>query len=363
MNWFSDVIARYAVKDPSFQWPTMLWLLVIVPLLLLLYMWLVRRKRKRSKQFASLTMVETAANPGRRLGPIRRHGPAALLLLGITTLILAVARPQAVIMLPSRVDSIILAMDVSGSMRATDIQPNRLAAAQAAAKTFVAAQPSQVRVGVVSIASTAALVQSPTDKREDIVEAIDRFQLQKGSALGSGIVIALNTLLPDSGIDVEKVVFGRTTPSWIRDTRKKEAEFKPVPPGSNGSVAIILLSDGQSNFGPDLVEAGKLAAERGVKVYAVGIGTTKGETLSVDGWSMRVRLDEDALKKLASTTNGEYFQAANAGELKKIYSQLGARLALDKGRRTEVTALFIALGTLLIVIGVLQSLFRFNRVL
>jgi Ca-activated chloride channel family protein len=361
MQWFAELFAMHAIKDPSFQWPTMLYLLALVPFLLLLYAFLLLRRKRRSRQFAAL--VTTDGGGEGRMGRFRRNAPALLLLGGLTLMILAVARPQAVIMLPSRVDSVILAMDVSGSMRATDIRPNRLAAAQAAAKTFIESQPSQVRVGVVSIASTAAVVQSPTDKREDIVEAIDRFQLQKGSALGSGIVIALNTLLPDSGIDVEKIVFGRSTPSWIRDTRKKEKEFQPVPPGSNGSVAIVLLSDGQSNFGPDLVEAGKLAADRGVKVYAVGIGTTKGETLSVDGWSMRVRLDEDALKKLATTTRGEYFQAANAGELKKIYSQLGARLALDKGRRTEVTALFVGVGTLLIVIGVLLSLFRFNRVL
>jgi len=358
---FADLFATYAVKDPSFQWPTMLYLLVLVPLLALLYVWLLRRRRKRSQAFASLVMVDA---PGaKRLGPWRTHGPAVLMLLGLASLIVAVARPQAVIMLPSRVDSIILAMDVSGSMRATDIKPNRLAAAQAAAKTFIAAQPTHVRVGVVSIASTAALVQSLTDKREDIVEAIDRFQLQKGSALGSGLVISLNTLLPDSGIDVEKVVFGRTTPSWIKDTRKKEPEWKPVPPGSNGSVAIILLSDGQSNFGPDLEEAAKLAAERGVKVFPVGIGTKAGETLSVEGWSARVRLDEDALKKLANTTRGEYFQAANANELTKIYRQLGARLALDKGRRTEVTALFVGLGLILVLAAVFTSLFRFNRVL
>jgi Ca-activated chloride channel family protein len=363
MQWLSDFVAMYAVKEPSFLWPTMLYLLVLVPLLVMLYVWLLSRRKKQSRLYASLATTEVATGKKGRTSAWRRHGPPFLLLMGVTVLILAIARPQAIIMLPSRVDTVILAMDVSGSMRATDIKPNRLAAAQEAAKTFVAAQPSQVRVGIVSIASTAALVQSPTDKREDIVEAIDRFQLQKGSALGSGVVIALQTLLPESGIDVEKVVFGRTTPSWIRETRKKEEEFTPVPPGSNGSVAIVLLSDGQSNFGPDLNEAAKLAADRGVKVHAVGIGTTGGETLSVDGWSMRVRLDEDALKKLATTTRGEYFQAANAVELKKVYRSLGARLALDKGRRTEVTALFVGLGLLLTLASVLWSLFRFNRVL
>jgi Ca-activated chloride channel family protein len=357
----SDVAAMYAVKEASFQWPSLLVLLALVPLLASLHVWLLRRRRLRGQAFSALVTVDAAE--GGKARPWRQHGPAVLMLLGLTAMIIAVARPQAVLMLPSRVDSIILAMDVSGSMRATDIKPNRLAAAQAAAKAFVAAQPSHVRVGVVSIASTAALVQSPTDKREDIVEAIDRFQLQKGSALGSGLVIALDTLLPDSGIDVEKVVFGRSTPSWIKDTRKKETEWKPVPPGSNGSVAIILLSDGESNFGPGLEDAAKLASERGVRVYPVGIGTKNGETLSVDGWSMRVRLDEDALKKLANATRGEYFLAANASELTKVYRQLGARLAMDKGRRTEVTALFVGLGLALVLLAALTSLFRFNRIL
>src|SRR5512144_1553368 len=151
---FSDFVAMYAVKDPTFQWPSMLYLLALAPLLALMYGWLLRRGRRRAHAFASLVTIE--APGGAKPGRWRRHGPAILLLLGLTAMLLAIARPQAVLMLPSRVDSIILAMDVSGSMRASDIKPNRLAAAQAAAKTFVAAQPSQVRVGVVSIASTAA---------------------------------------------------------------------------------------------------------------------------------------------------------------------------------------------------------------
>jgi Ca-activated chloride channel family protein len=136
-----------------------------------------------------------------------------------------------------------------------------------------------------------------------------------------------------------------------------------VPPGSINPVAIVLLSDGVSNFGTELAEAGKLAAERGVRVYTVGIGTAQGDTLSVDGWSVRVRLEEEALKKLANMTHGEYFQASNAGEMKKIYQQLGARLTLGKGRLTEITALCVAVGALLAMFAVLFSLFRFNRVL
>jgi Ca-activated chloride channel family protein len=175
-------------------------------------------------------------------------------------------------------------------------------------------------------------------------------------------VIALATLLPDSGLDVEKIIFGRSSRNWSANAASVET-FKPMPPGSNNNVAIVLLSDGVSNFGPDLMEVGKLAAERGVRVYTVGIGTANGDTLSVDGWSMRVRLDEEALKKVSNLTQGEYFQASSAGDLKKIYQQLSARLTLGKGRVTEVTALCLALGAALALLAVLFSLLRFNRVL
>jgi Ca-activated chloride channel family protein len=276
-----------------------------------------------------------------------------------------VARPQAVIVLPSRVDAIILALDSSGSMRATDVKPTRLAAAQAAAREFVAAQPNQVRMGVVSIAATANLVQSPTDRRDDILRAIERVQLQPGSALGSGLVIALSTLLPRSGIDVERAISGKESNSWTRDwSRQREiAEFKPVPPGSNQNAAVVLVSDGENNVGPDLLEAAKLAAERGVRVYTVGIGTTDGAVLKVEGWSMRVRLDETRLKKVADMTRGQYFRAGSAADLKQVYRHLGAKLAMGRGRETEITALFVGAGALLAMLGVLVSMLRSNRVI
>ncbi|MSQ70654.1 MAG: VWA domain-containing protein [Betaproteobacteria bacterium] len=377
-------------------WPTLLWLLLFVPLIVVFYLRLVARQRNALSRFASLAlaMQETGARPAGdgsgASGPdaagggakgggakgvarawaklaivMRVHGAAILMLLGLTTMIFAVARPQAVVMLPSRLDAIILAMDVSGSMRATDIAPNRLAAAQAAARAFIADQPSEVRIGVVAIAASASLAQAPTDKREDIINAIERFQLQRGTALGSGLVIALSTLLPEGGIDVEKIISGKSAERWTRDwARQKQIDnFKPVPPGSNGATAIVLLSDGQSNTGPELLEAAKLAAERGVRVYTVGIGTTQGTTLSVDGWSMRVRLDEETLKKVSMMTRGEYFRAANAGELKKIYQGLSGRLALTKGRATELTSVVVAIGAALALLGALLSVLRSNRIL
>jgi Ca-activated chloride channel family protein len=341
----------------SFLWPGMLWLLLIAPALLALYLWLAARRRKATLRYAGLAL---AADAG--AGRVRRYLPPVLMFLGLCALLLAVARPHAVVVLPAHQQTVILAMDSSGSMRATDVKPTRFAAAQAAAKAFISEQPRHVRVGVVAVAAAAAVVQSPTTNREELVQAIDRLQLQRGSALGSGLIIALATLLPDAGIDVEQIVYGRPSRMWAYPPHKAEKP-KPVPPGSNGSVAIVLLSDGQSNVGPDPLDAAKLAAERGVRIFTVGVGTSDGAILSTDGWSMRVRLDDGALKKIAAATRGEYFQAGNAAELKTIYQHLHARLGLEKKRSTEVTALCVAVGTVLAMFGALLSLFWFNRIL
>jgi Ca-activated chloride channel family protein len=348
------------VASMTFLWPTMLWLLALVPACVALYLWLLARSRKVALRYASLGLAGQAAGAASRF---RRHVPGALLLLGLTALLFAVARPHAPLTVPARQETVILAMDVSGSMRATDIKPNRLAAAQAAAKEFVARQPRHVRIGVVAVAGAAAVVQSPTDNREDIVQAIDRFQLQRGSAIGSGLLMALATLLPNAGIDVEQITYSRQGRPWMRDQARKSEEFKPVPPGSNGSAAIVLLSDGEANTGFDPMEAAKMAAERGARIFTVGVGTREGTTLGFDGWSMRVRLNEDVLKKIAATTEGEYYQAASAPDLSAIYKQLTTRIALEKKRTAEVTALFVAVGATLALLGALLSMFWYNRIL
>jgi len=347
----------------TFLWPLMLWLLLLVPVLVLFYLRLAARQRRAGLQLASLPAAAGAPVLAPRLSGLARHGPPFLLLLAITAMILAIARPQAMVVLPTRIDAVILAIDISGSMRATDVKPTRLAAAQNAAKIFINDQPSQVKVGLVSIAATASLAQSPTNKRDDIIAAIDRLQLQNGTALGSGLVIALATMLPDSGIDVEQLVFNRRP--LARDFARQAAidNFKPVPAGSNTSAAIVLVSDGESNTGPELLAAAKVAADRGVRVYTVGIGTRQGAVLSVDGWSMRVRLDEETLKKTADMTRGEYFRAANAADLKKVYKQLSARMAVGRGRTTELTSLLVALAALLATTVVMYSILRYNRVL
>ncbi len=347
----------------KFLWPESLWLLALVPAMVAWYLILLKRRKKTALRYASLSLVKEAM--GARHS-VRRHVPPLMLLVALATMLVAVARPVAVVTLPSQHETIILAMDVSGSMRATDVQPNRLVAAQTAAKAFVAEQPRTTRIGVVSFAGTAALVQPPTRTREDILAAIDRFQLQRGTAIGSGIIVSLATLFPDAGIDVSALLYGgrdarRSMPlDHARDAEKKE--FKPVPPGSYTSGAIILLTDGQRTTGPDSIEAARMAAERGVRVYTVGIGTKDGETIGFEGWSMRVRLDEETLKNIANVTHGEYFYAGTAPDLMKVYSTLNSRLVLEQ-KETEITALLSAAAALTVLLAASLSLLWFSRIL
>jgi Ca-activated chloride channel family protein len=341
----------------NFVWPDLLWLLLAVPLLIAGYLWLLYRRKKNTLRYASLSLIKQAMGKGPGW---RRHVPPVLLLLAITTLLVATARPTAIITLPTQQETIILAMDVSGSMRAADVLPNRLIASQEAAKAFIKELPRSVRVGVVSFAGTAAVVQPPTQSREDIVAAIDRFQLQRGTAIGSGIVLSLATLFPDAGIDLSQITGARNMPLGPGDKPKKE--FTPVQPGSYGSGAIILLTDGQRTTGPDPMDAAKMAADRGVKVYAVGIGTKEGETIGFEGWSMRVRLDEETLKNIASATRAEYFYAGTANDLKKVYQSLSTRLVVEK-KETEISALFAAAAAALVVLAAGLSVAWFGRVL
>jgi len=288
-----------------------------------------------------------------------------LFLVSLALMIVAVARPQALVLLPSQHETIILAMDVSGSMRAADVEPNRLAAAQAAARAFVNDQPQHTRVGVVSFAGTAAVVQPPTRNKEDIIAAIDRFQLQRGTAVGSGILVSLKTIFPDAEFDLRswnpRLDQAKSTPLDKAKSKDKE-QPKAVPPGSYQSAAIILLTDGQTTTGPDPIEAARIAAERGVRVFTVGIGTEKGEMIGAEGWSMRVRLDEASLKQIANITQGEYFYAGTASDLKKVYESLNSKLVFER-RQTEVTALFAAAAALFAVLAAVLSMLWYGRIM
>lgn len=378
----------------TFIWPKLLWLLLAVPLLGIYYIALALRRAKVGRRYASLEIIGEAslaaagAGAGGRISgmPIdvagsrtgakgaahvkpsrfkrwRHHIAPTLMLFAVAMLIFAVTRPQAVVLLPSRVETIMLALDMSGSMRATDVKPTRMSAAQTAAKNFIEDQPRQMQVGVVGVAAAAAVVQSPTTNRADIMQAIDRLQPQRGTALGSGIIIALHTLLPGSAIDVAKLIGdGGPPPPPVVGPQKPPPPMPAATPGSNSASAIVLVTDGQSNTGPDPLKAADIAAEHGVRVFTVGIGTPEGINVSVDGYSLRVRLDEETLKKVATVTGGEYFRASTSTDLKKIYRLISAKMAMEKSHVTEVTAIFVALGALLAMIAALLSLSWYNRI-
>jgi Ca-activated chloride channel family protein len=334
----------------TFQWPEFLWLLAGLPLLAGLYVYVLRRKKKFAVRYSSLSLLKEAMRgPG-----WRRHVPPLFLGLALAALIVAVARPSAVMTLPAQHETVILAMDVSGSMRASDVEPNRLAAAQAAAKAFIADQPDSVRIAIVAFAGTATVAQAPTKNKEDLYAAIDRFQLQRATAIGSAIIVSLATLFPDGGYDVSAYSYGA-------EKRRPPANFKPVPPGSYGSAVIILLTDGQRTTGPDSVMAARLAAERGVRIFTVGVGTPEGKIVGFDGWSMHVRLDEETLRAIADLTRGEYFYAGNAVDLKKIYQTMNSRLVMET-KKIEIGAFFSAAAALLVLAGGLLSLAWFNRI-
>ncbi len=345
----------------SFVWPEALWLAALLPLLVVAYLAALRRRKKFALRYASLDLVKEAM--GRGIG-WRRHVPPLVFLAALALMIVAIARPQATVTLPTANETVILAMDVSGSMRATDVQPNRLVAAQNAAKQFIAEQPANVRIGIVAFAGTATLAQAPTSNKEELVAAIDRFQLQRATAIGSAILVSLATIFPKDGIDVADFSYpdaakGLPGPDG---PGRQEGVRAPVAPGSYNSAVIILLTDGQRTTGPDSLQAARLAADKGVRVYTVGVGTTEGKIVGFEGWSMHVRLDEETLKSIADLTRGEYFYAGSAPDLNKIYKSLNSKLVLEK-QKTEITALFAAAAAGLALLSALLSLLWFNRIL
>jgi Ca-activated chloride channel homolog len=348
------------IRGITFQWPFMLWLLLLVPLVIWMYVRMRRSRGSLAQRYPGLSN-DLANKTGSKW---RAAVPPLLILLGLIALIAAVARPQALLALPQRQLDLMLAIDTSSSMRATDLAPNRLGVAQNIAKQFIEGLPPYVRMGLISVAATASLAQSPTKDREALRQAVDRLDAQRGTALGSGIVIALSTLRPDADIDVEKMTTGRSSRQWYKDPSKPEsAKLEPVPAGSNQNMAVILMSDGKSTLGPDPKVASKLAADLGIRVYAIGVGTSQGATLKVDGMNMRVRLEEEALQETAKATMAEYFEASRPEDLRKIFQTLNARLILEKPKQTEITSVFVALGSLLILLGAMISLFVRQRVI
>jgi Ca-activated chloride channel family protein len=331
----------------KFLWPHMLWLAGTLPLLVGGYLLILRHKKKAAIRYASLSVVKDAMRGGPAM---RRHIPAFLVFVAVAAMLLSIARPAAVITLPSVHDTVILAIDVSGSMRATDVEPTRLAAAQAAAKLFIAEQPVGTRIGIVEFSGSAALVQLPTHRREHLERTVDGLRPQGATAIGSAILTSYKALFPEAEVDLQSSNL----------YRRAGAPAKPVPPGSYKSAAVILLTDGQNSAGPDPIEAARMAAERGLRVYTVGFGTENGQISWDGGGAMRVALDEPTLRRIAELTGGAYFHAGSAAELKDVYRNLNSKSILEK-KSTEITAVFCAAALLALVLAWLCSLMWFHR--
>jgi Ca-activated chloride channel family protein len=341
----------------TFLSPESLWSLLALPLLPVLYLWLLRRRGKQALRYSNLDVLRAVS-----IRHWRRHVPPALLLLACAVLLLAAARPVAKVTLPWARSTVLLAMDVSLSMRVSDVKPTRMAAAQEAAKLFLRDLPRSIDVGLVTFAGSAQVVQAATLDRSSLVSAIDAFQMQYGTAIGSAIVVCLAELFPDQGIDLGDMTFGSRQKARSRDDKDRAPpkQIKPVAPGSYRSAAILLLSDGRRTTGVDTLEAAKMAADRGVRIHVVGLGTVDGPVGAPDGLAIYMQLDEPTLREVARMTGGEYHHAGTAEELRSVYQDLGSRVQVQ-GREMEITALLALVGATLVLAAASLSVLWFGR--
>ena len=340
-----------------FLWPHYLWLMLPLALLPAVYAWLLRRRRKMAVRYSSLQVVRAAAAGS----GFRRHLPPALLWLACSVLALAAARPVARVPLPWARTTVMLAMDVSLSMRVADVKPTRLVAAQEAAKLFLRELPKRIEVGLVTFAGSSQVAQRATLDRAALVAAIDAFQMQMHTAVGNAIVLCLAELFPDHGIDLGEDTFGSKAHGRSLDDKPKSPprQITPVAPGSYDSAAIILLTDGRRTTGIDTLQAAQMAADRGVRIYVVGLGTT-GDAATPEGMSIYMQLDEPTLREVARMTGGEYHHAGSAEMLRTIYERLGSRLQVLT-RETEITAVLALASALLAITAGTLSVLWFGR--
>ena len=334
----------------SFIWAPMLLLLSAIPLAVALYVVRESARQRRAETYG-LPVAAGDAVPG---GPsrFRRRIPAAFILAGFTILVVAMARPQSVVGVPRIEGTVILSFDVSGSMAATDLAPTRMDAAQAAARAFVERQTPSVRIGVVAFSDSGFSVQLPTSDQTLVLAAINRLAPERGTSIGRGIMTSLTTI---AAADADPAAGYYTSRS-----PNPTALPAPMPTGTYASAAIILLSDGENNVQPDPLQAAAAAADAGVRIYTVGIGSTAGSTIEVQGFKVHSQLDEPMLRQIAGITHGNYYSAASADELKSIYDTIDTRLVI-RSETMEVTSLFAGAGILVLLVGGMASLLWLGR--
>ncbi len=326
----------------------MLLAVALVPLGILLYRTLEGRRR-RAMARGGLGLGQGMA---RRPGGVRARIPAVLFVAGLTVLMVALARPTAAVDLPREEGTVILAFDVSGSMAADDLKPTRMEAAKAATQDFVERQPPGVVIGVVAFSDAGLSVQAPTNDQATVLAAIKRLTPERGTSLGQGIRAALSTIATAEN--------GPVTNYYSNRSPAPTATPAPVPPGSHTSAVIVLLTDGENTQPPDPGAAAQAAADQGVRIYTVGIGSAAGTTLDVDGFKVHTQLDAATLQHISDVTGGTYYAAADEQDLHKVYDELDTRLVV-KPQTIEVTSLFAGASVLLLVVGGVFSLLWLGR--
>lgn len=336
----------------SFIWPWMLSGLIFVPVLVLLYLWLVQRRNRLASSFGGINTANVST--GRPAG-LRLHFPAALFFSGLTILIFSLARPQAVISLPRVEGTVILLFDVSGSMAAEDMEPNRLEAAKSVAREFIQTQPSTVRIGIVSFSNSGFSMQAPTHDQEAIYAAIERLTPQSSTALGQGILASLNAIAVNAGEDPIGI---NSQPAFDQPGNGLQME---LPEGDFSNSVIILLSDGENHEASDPLLAAVSALERNVRIYSIGVGSIHGTSLEVDGFIVHTQLDEGTLRQVSDITGGAYYHAADEADLKAIYTNITPQLVI-KPEAMEVTSIFAGASLLVLLLGAAYSMIWFRRV-
>jgi Ca-activated chloride channel homolog len=344
-------------------WPGSLALLGLIPILIAIYIWILRRRRRFAVRYSSLSLVRDALPRHSRL---RRHLPFALFLTALSSLMLALTRPVAIVTMPTTDTTVILAIDASRSMCATDISPNRIEAAKAAALKFIQSQKSNTQIGIVVFAGFAAIIQPPTTDQEMLMDAVQSIATGRRTAIGSGIVKSIDAIA-----EINKSI----APSDNETTGGVLPV--PVPKGAYAPAIIVLLTDGVSNVGPLPLDAAQQAADRGIRVYTIGFGTDANESIPNCGQQFqggggpfggggipfggggnfggfRRGIDEETLKQVSELTGGAYYSAISADELQKVYQNLPMSI-IAKHETMEISVVFTAIGVLLALLAILLS--------
>ncbi len=327
----------------TFMSPVMLLGLLLIPAVVAGYASSKRRRRRRVASLAADGFV--VLDPVRRR--LREHLPFAVLVVALVLLVLACARPIATIKTPQRTATVVVALDVSNSMAATDVQPSRIGVAKAVASDFVRQQPSGVHIGVVGFGDGGVITQPPTSNHAEVLRAIDHLSLGGSTSIGAGILTALDAIA------------GRTL--RVNLAKLANDDSGEIDLGYYGGATIVLISDGEETSGTDPVTMARLASTAGVRIQTVGVGTVVGTTVQIDGFTIATALDAQTLENVARVTNGSYHQIGDGSPASAVSRTIRLHFALVS-HHTEITALFAAAAGLLLAISAAISLLWFGRV-